>query len=307
MMTNLNELQVFVQVAETGSFTVAAHRLGVPKSTVSRGVTRLEKRLGLRLMERSTRRILLTEAGEVYLKHCRQALEVVEQGESVIDTMRGTPKGRLRIGAPLLFSRLYLTPLVPEFLTLYPELQLHVTLGENNSSLIGTTLDLQIQTGPIEDSEMFVRHLGQVRYGLYASPEYLQRRKAPETPEDLMEHHCLTFRESGYYATWKMSREGERVEIRPLARFSALDSAILSQVALAGTGITVIPEVLATAHVANGHLVPLLTDWELDTVDVSAVYPSPLDLSPKARAFLQFLAERLTLEEPVSSVLNPDQ
>ena len=295
-MTNLNELQLFVHIAETGGFTAAATRLGIPKSTVSRGLTRLEERLGIRLMERTTRRVLLTEAGEVYLRHCRQAMAVVDEGEMAISSMRGTPRGRLRVGAPMLFSRLFLTPIIPEFLERYPELQLHLLLGENEGNLLGLNLDLQIQTGRIEDSELLVRPLGSVRYGMYAGPRYVAEHGMPESPDDLPRHECITFKESGPYATWHLCSAGRVAEIRPLPRFSAVDSAILHQLALADVGIAIIPCVLAEPDIASGRLLRLLPDWVPESVDVSAVYPCPLNLAPNARAFLQYLVEQLVLD-----------
>jgi DNA-binding transcriptional LysR family regulator len=295
-MTNLNELQFFFYVAETGSFTAAAKRLEMPKSTISRGLSRLEDRLGLRLMERTTRRLLLTEAGEVYLQYCRKAMEELQQAEAAVGEMRVAPRGRLRVGAPILFSRSCLTPLVPEFLDRYPDVQLHLLLGEDESNLLESSLDFQIRTGRVSDSEMFVRYLGQVQYGLYASPGYVARNGAPSSPEDLLEHDCITPQESGPCASWILDNGSKKVEIRPQPRFSAIDSTILRQLALAGVGITVIPCWLTRAYVCEGTLVRLLPEWQPEPVDVSAVYPSPLKLVPNARVFLEFLVERLSFD-----------
>jgi DNA-binding transcriptional LysR family regulator len=295
-MTNLNELYFFLHVAETGSFTAAAQILDVPKSTVSRGLARLERRLGIRLVVRTTRRITLTEAGEIYLDHCREAMKEVEQAEAAIDAMRATPRGRLRVGAPMLFSRLFLTPLVPEFLTRYPEVHLHLLLGEHDGNLLESNLDLQIQTGHVMDSEMFVRYLGCMRYGIYASPGYISRKGTPASPRELPRHDCITFKEHGPYATWILNSSTEQAEVHPQPRFSAVDSAILHQLAMAHVGITIIPCWLAGPFVRSGDLVRLLPEWEPEAVDISAVYPSPLDLAPNARAFLDFLVERLSFD-----------
>ena len=295
-MTNLNEIHYFLHVADAGGFTAAAQMLGVPKSTVSRGIARLEQRLGIRLLERTTRRMSLTEAGEVYLEHCRQALDEVRQAEMVIGTMRGTPRGRLRVGAPILFSRTCLAPLVPEFLERFPDVQLHLLLGEEDSNLIESNLDLQIRTGPVEDSEMFVRLLGQVQYGIYASSDYLETIGRPVSPGDLVAHECLTFKENGADATWVLRSGSEQAEIRPKPRFSSADSIILRQMALAGIGVTIIPCWIAAPYTCSGELVRLLPEWEPTPLNVSAVYPSPLNLAPNARAFVEFLIERLSFD-----------
>lgn len=296
MVTNLNELYFFVSVAETGSFTAAAEVLDVPKSTISRGLTRLETRLGIRLMVRTTRRILLTEAGEVYLEHCREAMKEIDHAEMAISAMRATPRGRLRVGVPLLFSRLFLTPILPGFLERYPDVQLHLLLGETESNLLEANLDLQIQTGRVEDSEMFVRFLGQVRYGIYASAVYVARNGEPASPKELQNHHCITFKEHGPFATWVLKRNTEKMAIQMSPRFSAVDSAILHQLALAGVGITIIPCWMAGPHLDSRELIRILPDWDPEPVEISAVYPSPLNLVPTARAFVEFLVEQLTLE-----------
>jgi DNA-binding transcriptional LysR family regulator len=295
-MTNLNELHYFLHVADSGGFTAAAQLLGVPKSTVSRGIARLEERLGMRLLERTTRRMALTEAGEVYLEYCRQALEKVQLAESVVGAMRGTPRGRLRVGAPIPFSRSCLAPLMPEFLERYPDVHLHLLLGEDESNLLESNLDLQIQTGPVDDSEMFVRYLGRVQYGIYASRSYVDSKGLPDSPDELVAHECITFKESGPNATWALRRGSTQMDIRPQPRFSSVDSAILLQLALAGVGVTIIPCWLVAPYICKGELVRLLPDWVPEPVDISAVYPSPLNLAPNARAFLEFLVERLSFD-----------
>jgi DNA-binding transcriptional LysR family regulator len=295
-MTNLNELHYFLHVADSGGFTAAAQLLGIPKSTVSRGVARLEERLGMRLLERTTRRMALTEAGEVYLEYCRQALEKVQLAESVVGAMRGTPRGRLRVGAPIPFSRSCLAPLMPEFLERYPDVHLHLLLGEDESNLLESNLDLQIQTGPVDDSEMFVRYLGRVQYGIYASRSYVDSKGLPSSPDDLVAHECITFKENGPNATWALRNGSTEIDIRPQPRFSSVDSAILLQLALAGVGITIIPCWLVAPYICKGELVRLLPDWVPEPVEISAVYPSPLNLAPNARAFLEFLVERLSFD-----------
>ena len=295
-MTNLNELQYFYHIAESGSFTVAATQLDLPKSTLSRGLSRLEQRLGGRLIVRSTRRLQLTEAGQVYLEHCRRIMTGVHQGEREISELRATPRGRLRVGAPVLFSRTCLTPLVPEFLERYPEVRLHLLVGEDESNLLESGLDFQIHTGHAADSEMYVRYLGRVPHGLYASPAYIESNGLPESPGDLAEHECITCQESGSYSEWTLTNGSRQVEIRPQPRFSAIDPLILRELAVAGVGVTNIPCWLTRQHMQNGTLVRILPDWEPMPLEVSALYPSPLKLASNARVFLEFLVEKLSFD-----------
>ena len=295
-MTNLNEIHYFLHVADAGGFTAAAQMLGVPKSTVSRGITRLEQRLGIRLLERTTRRMSLTEAGEVYLEHCRQALEQVHQAEVAISTIRGTPRGRFRVGAPFFFSRLFLTPLLPEFMRSHPDLQLHLVLGHCERNLLECNLDMLIRTGRIDDSDMFVRPLGQLRLGLYAATGYVEAHGAPASPADLPLHACLMLKEHGERAMWRFRNGREEIEIRPQPRVSAADSAILHQFVLDGVGIALIPCALAQQDLDSGRLVHLLPQWQPDPVEISAVYPSRLSLMPKVNAFLTLLTDRLAIE-----------
>jgi DNA-binding transcriptional LysR family regulator len=294
-MNDLNQIHYFAQIARTGSITAAAKQLGLPKSTVSRGLARLEARLGVRLLERTTRRVVLTEAGDLYLQHCRQALEEVEQADLVVSALRGTPRGCLRLGTPMMFGRSFLAPLLGEFLRRYPELTLRLTLFSEPINPVEGNLDLTIQAGPVRNSGLFIKHLGEARLGIYASPSYVEKHGMPDEPTDLHRHHCVTSGDTGEDVTWTIHRGSERAELRLQPRVSVIDSAIHQQLALDGVGIVIIPCWLASYDQSEGRLVRLLPMWDPDPVDVYAVYPSRLTLSPKVRVFLEFLVERLEL------------
>lgn len=295
-MARFDELEFFVAVAQTGSFTAASKRLAVPKSTVTRGVGRLEKRLGVRLLERTTRRVSLTEPGDLFLLHCLQALEEVEQGELVVSAFRGVPRGHLRVSSPMVFARIFLTPLMPEFLLLYPDLRLHLLVRESDSMPSTSNFDVVIQNGPVQDSSMFIRHLGDARMGLYASPEYLERSGSPTTPEQLHQHSCVTLTEFGEGAIWRLTNGSEARQIRLDPHVSASNATLHQVLAVGGTGIVCIPRAIASPDVTAGRLLRVLPGWEPEPVPVNALYPARLDLSPKVRAFLQYLAEHLWLE-----------
>jgi LysR family transcriptional regulator, transcriptional activator for dmlA len=296
-MTDLNELQFFVQVSETQSFTKAAKRLGVPKSSVSRAILRLENRLGVRLVERTTRRVALTEVGELYLNRCRRVMEEAEQADLAIGALQAKPRGTLRVGAPVAFARSILGPRMGEFLTMYPELRLHLQLLNGDESLREGNLDVVIRAGALEDSGLLLRPLMRIRLGAYASPNYLVNRKVPESPADLLQANCITTScdapgEPGDFATWRLRRGGELSEVRVEARASVPDPTINHQLALAGAGVALLAQSVVQGDVEHGRLIRVLPDWEPDPVELHALYPSRLESSPKVRAFLQFLRER---------------
>jgi DNA-binding transcriptional LysR family regulator len=297
IMTDLNELQFFAQVAKAHSFTMAARRLGVPKSSVSRAVRRLEGRLGVRLVERTTRNVALTEVGEVYLDRCQRVLEEAEQADLAVGALLARPHGKLRVGAPAIFARSILGPILGEFLATYPELRLHLQLLGGEASLPERGLDLVIRPGPLEDSGL-AKPLMRIRLGVYASPRYLEHRAIPDSPAALRQQSCITtscgtFGEPGDSTIWRLRRGSELKEVRVESRASVPDPAINRQLAVAGAGVVLLAQSIARPDVEQGRLVRLLPDWEPDPVELHALYSSRLNSSPKVRAFLEFLRERL--------------
>jgi DNA-binding transcriptional LysR family regulator len=297
MMRDLNELQVFVQVSEAQSFTLAARRLGVPKSSVSRAIVKLEARLGVRLVERTTRSMALTEAGEIYLDRCQRVLEEAEQADLLIGALQAKPRGRLRVGAPVTFVRSVLGPILGEFLALYPDLRLQVQLLGAEVSPREKDLDVVIRAGPLEDSGLLVKPLMRIRLGAYASPAYLAHHAAPDSPAALRQQSCITtscgvFGEPGDSTTWRLRRGADVQEVRVESRVSVPDPTVNHQLAIAGVGVALLSQSMTRVDVTEGRLVRLLPEWEPDPVELHAVYPSRLSASPKVRVFLQFLRER---------------
>ena len=296
-MTDLNELRFFVQVSETQSFTLAAERLGVPKSSVSRAIQRLEGRLGVRLVERTTRSVALTEAGELYLDRCQRVMEEAEQADLAVGALLAKPRGKLRVGAPVAFARSILGPILGEFLSRYPEIRVYLQLLNGDASPREGSLDLMIRAGPLEDSGLLVKPLMRIRVGVYASPLYLENRRVPDSPAALREQSCITmscgtFGEPGDTATWRLRRGTELKEIKVESRVSVPDPTINHQLAVAGVGVALLSQSAARADLEQGRLVRLLPEWEPEPVELHALYPSRLNSSPKVRAFLQFLREQ---------------
>jgi len=303
-MTNLNELQFFVQVSQTQSFTKAAKRLGVPKSSVSRAILRLETRLGVRLVERTTRSVSLTEVGQLYLNRCERVMEEAEQADLAVGALQAKPRGTLRVGAPVAFARSILGPRMGEFLVMYPELRVHVQVLNGHETAREGSLDVEVRAGALEDSGLLMKPLMRIRLGVYASPDYLESRTLPGCPADLLQLSCITtscdsLGEPGDFATWRLRRGAELKDVRVEARVSVPDPTINHQLALAGAGVALLAQSVVRADVEQGRLIRILPDWEPDPVELHALYPSRLDSSPKVRAFLQFLRKRSNTEPVV--------
>ncbi|RDU97627.1 LysR family transcriptional regulator [Trinickia dinghuensis] len=296
-MIDLNELQFFARICEAQSFTVAAERLGVPKSSVSRALTRLETRLGVRLIERTTRSLMLTEAGELYLERCMRMLEEVEQADLAIGAMHAKPRGLLRVATSVPFARFALGPVLGEFLALYPDVRVEMQFLGGEYKHGDAAADIYIRPDPIADSTMRATPLFQVRLALYASPAYLAGRPLPKTPADLREHHCVSSHccTPGLPAgmsSWRLRRGASSQEVRFEPRVSVADPTIGYLLAMTGTGIAQLNQHAARADVGAGRLVRLLPDWEVDPIQLYALHASRLNASPKVSAFLNFLRER---------------
>ncbi|MFC5864062.1 LysR family transcriptional regulator [Acidicapsa dinghuensis] len=295
-MNDLNELQFFVQVSRTQSFTQAARKLGVPKSSVSRAIRRLEDRLGVRLIDRTTRSVALTEAGELYRSHCQRIMDQAEEAEQAVGALLATPRGRLSIGAPVAFARSVIGPMLGEFLAAHPDLQvdLHLLHGAENPDQ--EDLDMLVKAGPLEDSGMLVKPLMRIRLGAYASPDYLERCSMPQTPGDLAQHSCVTTSCSQFglpagYTILRLRRSGELCEVRVSAKVSVPDPTVNHLLAEAGVGIALLSQSMAARETEEGRLVRVLPEWEPDPVELYALYPPRLSASPKVQAFLQFFRE----------------
>jgi len=300
ILVDLNELQFFVQVCKEQSFTLAAKRLGMPKSNISRAVLRLEERLGVRLLERTTRRVRLTEVGELYLVSCQRVLEDAEEADLLIDALQTRPRGRLRVGVHSGFFQLFPASALREFLDTYEDLRLQFQLHSGDGPSRDRNVDLSIWGGPLEDSRFLMKSIVRIRLGTYASPSYLENLEAPSSPADLHQHSCISKcgmpGEQGDSAIWRLRRGTEVQDIRIESRVSLPDPAIHHQLAVAGLGVALLSQSSARVDVEEGRLVRLLPQWEPDPVELYAVYPSRLNSSPKVRAFVQFLQKHLATD-----------
>ncbi|MCE9666454.1 LysR family transcriptional regulator [Myxococcus stipitatus] len=284
---------LLVEVVAAGGITAGAERLGLRKSTVSRRLSALEGRLGVRLLERNTRGLRLTEVGRDYHAHCARIVSEAREANRALGESRATPQGTLRIATLSLLGEL-LTPLIAELLLRHPLLRVEVSLAEAHVDLIAEEYDLALRTGPLADSSLVARRLGRLRTGYYASPAYLGRHGTPRTATELEGHACVVLAERGTDEVWFFA-EGRAARSMPVAGRLRVPSVRAGQAAArAGLGLVRLPAALVVDDVRAGLLVPVLEAETPPGIPVFAVYPSGRNLPRKVRAFLDLLSERGT-------------
>lgn len=294
-MENLTDIAVFVQVVDSGSFTVAAKRLKLSKSVVSKYVTRLENRLGARLLNRSTRRLSLTEVGRVFYTRSLQGLQELEEASAEVLRLQGAPRGTLRINTPMSFGILHIAPLLPDFLSRYPELSVDMSLDDRKVDLVEEGFDVAVRISDLPDSSLVARRLGPCRHVVCAAPEYLKHYGIPRTPEDLSEHNAITFRYQESPNEWHfLSPEGRHVSVAVSGSIQINNSLALREALIQGGGITLTPTFVVGSDIRAGRLRPVLTDYRAMEISIYIIYSQRRHLSPKVRTFIDFMVERIS-------------
>ncbi|TXH67689.1 MAG: LysR family transcriptional regulator [Thiothrix sp.] len=288
-MDFLNDMALFVEVAKVMSFRQAAEKAGVPSSTLSRRISALEKAIGLRLLHRTTRKIELTEAGQIYYQRCRRIVEEARLAHDQLTAMLEQPSGVIRASLPVDFATQFLTPLFAEFTTVYPQIRFELDLTPRTVDLVTEPFDIAIRIGRLPDSQLIARQLTQFNARLYASPNYLARSGTPATPQDLVQHECIDFPKSG---TWTLHSQAATLEIAVQGRFVANSVDMIRRLALLDQGIVFLPAAVVVKDVAQGKLQPLLPDWQGSSVPVYALTETRL-LPAKTQRFIEFLQARL--------------
>lgn len=288
-MDKLRSMEVFVAAVDSGSFTAAAEMFGMSPVMVGKHIRQLEERLGARLLARTTRRQSLTEIGRQYAERCRQILADIKTAESGAEAMRSTPRGTLRISAPVSFGNQRLAPAMTDYLAAYPDVSLDLDLNDRMVDLVEEGYDAAIRIGDLQDSTLVARPLMDYRMMLCASPDYLKRAGTPQTPHDLAAHQCLDFTPLNRRVRWNLN--GSESEF-PASRFRSNNGQALRMAALRGYGIVLQSEVLLGEDVAAGLLVPLLEDFLPAPRPVSLVYPRDRLATPKMTTFIAFMLER---------------
>jgi DNA-binding transcriptional LysR family regulator len=290
---DLNELQIFARVVEANGFAAAGRQLGLPVSTVSRAVSRLEQRLGTQLLRRTTRRLSLTDAGLAYHRHCERMLGEVTEAEAAVAGSDSVPRGVLRVSAPITFGRFLLAPMIGAFASQHPELRPVVVLTNRYVDLVEEGFDLAIRTGALADSNLGAKHLGDSPLVIAASPACLERWGTPPDRHALEMLPCLVLGEQAEGVRWTFVEEGKPVAMHVRAAVVANDMDLLRHTALAGLGFVMLPSFLIAAELAAGTLVAVKGDWQLIRGEVNAVYPRHRLMSPKVRLLIEFLRKRL--------------
>ena len=291
-MAQFEEMQNFVRVVEAGSISKAADQLDIAKSGVSRRLMELETRLGVRLLNRTTRRSSLTEAGKAYYQRATKIISDVTELDASTANTEASLVGKLRLAAPLSFGLCHLAPAIDEFLKLHPGLDIHIDFSDRHVDLVEQGVDLAIRIADLRDSTLQARRICPIRLLLCASPKYLDRQGRPETPSDLSDHQLLHYDIGSGSIMNLAGTEGDKQVVHTHPRITANNGDFLRDMATAGHGIILTPSFIAWEAVAAGDLELILPDYCPPQRSAYAVYPQNRYLSQRARAFIDFLAER---------------
>lgn len=290
--TSSDDIAVFVQVIERGSFAAAAEQNDLTPSGVSRLVTRLEDRLGVRLLERTTRRLRLTPEGETLLARGREVLATLEALEVEVSSTRGRPRGLIRVSTGTAFAQHRLAPALPEFRARYPQIDIDLSVSDRRVDVIGDQIDVAIRTGPLADSSLIARRVGTSKRVIAAAPSYLERYGTPRHPRDLEQHMCLRMSGHSYLAEWPMRIDGEIVPWTVRGGISCDSAQTLHEMAMAGLGIVRVAGFIMTEALTDGRLVSLLSDYHVpEDVPFWALIPPGRQDMPRVRAFVDFVAD----------------
>lgn len=309
MSRDLNDTLVFVKVVEHGSFIAAAKSLRLPKTTVSRKVQELETRLGAQLLHRTTRKLGLTEAGNIYFEHCQRISRELDEAESAVGQLQGGPRGWLRITAPYSLGIERIAPLLGEFHALHPEVRVEMLLTNEPLDIIDKEIDIALRVGQLPDSNLIARKLATLRTQIFASAEYLKRHGEPLHPDDLQHHRTLGMnkqrRNHGF--VWPLDDGNGLADFRIDPVFVSNDPAGLRGALLCGEGLMLANDVMVKPYVENGYLRRVLSAWTGPEYELNAVFPRGRVQSPKVRAFIDFLVDRFDYDADYMQIQCPDQ
>jgi DNA-binding transcriptional LysR family regulator len=291
-MDRFQAISAFTRVVEAGSFAQAAQRVGVSVSAVSRQVAELEAHLGTRLLNRTTRRLSLTETGRAFHERCVQLLADLDEAEHSAHAGTLTPRGTLRLTAAVTFGARHLAPAIAQFLVRYPEMRFDIELSDRATDLVEEGFDVAVRIGNIGSQNLVGRKLGTTRLACCAAPSYLRRHGEPKAPEDLAAHVCLSYEYSPLRSTWPFrDRQGRERNVRIAGPVRANNGRFLEALAVEGAGICYEPDFIVGPDVRAGRLKPLLSGYVPAASNIYAVYPSRRHLSAKVRVFAGFLVE----------------
>lgn len=296
----LDDALIFTRVVECHSFTQAAQSLGMQKSTVSRRIALLEERLGVRLLNRTTRKVNVTADGAAYYERVIRLLADMDDAETSLSAAASAPRGRLRVDVPSPFASLILIPALPAFRERYPEIQLDLGVSDRHVDLIDDNVDCVVRGGAIAEQSLVARHVGDLRIGVYAAPGYLARAGVPAHPRELGDHQIISFlgARTRQAVSGVMRRGEERIALQGRLALAVDDGNAYLAAGLAGLGILWLPEYMAKAQRASGALLPLFEDWQLEPMPLYLAYPPNRHVSAKLRVFIDWVVELMAEHAP---------
>lgn len=295
MIGHASEMAAFVRVVDAKGFSAAATGLGLSPSAVSKLVTRLETRLGVRLLQRTTRALHLTAEGEAFYEAARRIVSAIETIEEQISVQRGTPHGLLRVTTSLAFSTHQLAPVIPEFMARHPLVEIELLPTDRVVDMVEEGVDIAIRIGRLADTSFMARKIGEDKRLICAAPAYLAHHGTPRRPEELTRHNCIVSRERPHLNRWQFRVDNQIREIEVAGRVAVSEGEMQMQLALQGIGIVRLTRLTMAQAIRDGALVPLLSDFSADEpVPIHAVYPHRRHLAPKVPAFVNFLIEKFT-------------
>lgn len=290
-MDTLTAMKVFCSVVENDSLAGASRTLNVSPSVVSKQLSGLEDRLGVRLLNRTTRRVSLTEVGSAYYERCKRILADVDEAEIAVSQAHSAPRGLLKLTAPTTFAHRHVAPHLPEFLDRYPEVEVQLMVNDRVVDLVDEGIDLAIRIAQLKDSSLIARKLAVNHRMLVASPDYLKKWGQPATPDQLSDHSLITYAPGNPINDWHFMVDNQQKVLRAKGTLAMNNGDSVLQTVLAGGGLAMLAAFMAGEHVKSGKLVTLLEEYVREDVPIYAVYPSGRHLSPKVRAFVDFLVD----------------
>ena len=289
-----SDIAYFVRTVDLGTFAAVGAEAGLTASAVSRIVSKLEVRLGAKLLHRTTRRLVLTQEGETFLVHARGILSAVEAAETAVASTHGRPRGHIRLNTGSAFAKYRLARLLPRFVAQYPDITIDLSVSDRRIDPIADQIDVTVRVGPLSDSELIAVRLGEVRRVIAASPAYVKKRSRPRGPTDLMQHNCLLLSGFSRLAQWPMFEAGSRILVPVRGNVTCDSAEVLLDLALSGVGIVRLGDFLGEAALADGRLVPLLKDChDDDPQPISALLLPGRQSIPRVRVLIDFLKSKL--------------
>ncbi|WP_258394910.1 LysR family transcriptional regulator [Pseudomonas fluorescens] len=283
----LDELSAFIAVVETHSFTGAAKVVGRDATIISRRIGQLEERLGVRLLSRTTRRVVLTEAGSLFYQRARALLDELDSASLEASNFAASPQGLLRVSLPVTFGRRWVAPLLPAFIAQHPKIRVDARFADRYVDVVAEGFDVAIRVGTLRDSSLVAKRIADFRNLLYAAPSYIALRGEPQTPEALLDHACLGFSSHSSWPDWVLTKDGQHKTVRPTGPLVSDNSESLLQAAIEGAGIILTPDWLAGSAVLNGELVQILPQWQgSEKGGIYAVMPPGRLVPTKTRVFV---------------------